>query len=98
MAETICERVAQDFPGLAECMREREALGLARYGVPLDPFDGRDWLAEAREELADAIVYLTAAQRRLSNDDQDSVRLATWVRIVRARRAIADALADLERV
>lgn len=37
--------------------------GLRRYG-PLDPSDGRDWTAEAIEELVDAIAYLTVEMVR----------------------------------
>lgn len=44
---------------------EREATGMQRYGKPLDPHDGRNWIAETREELADAMVYVTAEMRLL---------------------------------
>lgn len=76
-------------------MRERERLGLARYGKPLDPYDGRDWIAEAREELADALVYLTAGSALLASEDQTEAGLVRWVKLREARRKIADLLADL---
>lgn len=76
-------------------MRERERLGLARYGRPLDPYDGRDWIAEAREELADALVYLTAGAHLMAGQEQDEAGLLRWVRLREARRKIADILADL---
>jgi len=94
--ETMCERVAQDFPGLAARMREREALGLARYGRTLDPYDGRDWVRETREEVADAVVYLTAASHMLAGQEQDESGLVRWVRIREIRRRLAEALEELE--
>lgn len=39
-------------------MRERDATGRARYGVPLQPHNGRDALVDAYQELLDAAVYL----------------------------------------
>lgn len=93
--QTICQQVAHDFPGLEARMRERERLGLARYGRPLDPYDGRDWIAEAREELADALVYLTAGAHLMAGQEQDEAGLLRWVRLREARRKIADILADL---
>ena len=58
---TICQTLAAQFPDLADHFNERERLGMERYGAPLDPVkDARDWRKEAREELLDAMVYLTA--------------------------------------
>lgn len=94
--ETMCERVAQDFPGLAERMREREALGLARYGRVLDPYDGRDWVRETREEVADAVVYLTAAAHMMAEQEQGEEGLVRWVRVREIRRRLAEALEELE--
>lgn len=76
-------------------MRERERLGLARYGRPLDPYDGRDWIAEACEELDDALIYLEAGAALLASEDQTEAGLARWVRLREARRKIADLLVDL---
>lgn len=39
-------------------MRERDATGRARYGTPLQPFNGRRALVDAYQELLDAAVYL----------------------------------------
>ena len=98
-SETICTGLATEFPALCARFEAREAVGLARYGVPLDPFDGRNWISEAREELADALVYLTAAARVLSaKKTTDAVDLQRWARIKQIRRAIAYALEDMERV
>jgi hypothetical protein len=94
--ETMCERVARDFPGLAARMRERESLGLARYGRVLDPYDGRDWIREAREEVADAVVYCTAAAHMMAGQEQDKDGLVRWVRIREIRRRLAEVLEELE--
>lgn len=40
---------------------ERRAQGVERYGVPLQRDNGRDHYADAVQELADAVVYLQAA-------------------------------------
>jgi hypothetical protein len=96
--ETMCERVAQDFPGLAARMREREALGLARYGQALNPYDGRDWIRETREEVADAVVYLTAAAHMMAGQEQDQSGLVRWVRIREIRRRLAESLEELEQL
>lgn len=37
--------------------RRRQELGVARYGVPLQPFNGRDAILDASEEFQDATVY-----------------------------------------
>lgn len=42
---------------LVEDLKERKALGIQRYGVPLQPFNGRDMRRDLREELLDALVY-----------------------------------------
>lgn len=98
-SETICAGLAAEFPALCARFESREAVGLARYGAPLDPFDGRNWIAEAREELADALVYLTAAARVLSSrETTDAADLQRWARIRHIRRMVAHCLEDMERV
>jgi hypothetical protein len=42
-------------------MRERDAVGRARYGVPLQPYNGRDALKDAYAEALDLAVYLRQA-------------------------------------
>lgn len=37
--------------------RRRQELGVARYGTPLQPFNGRDAILDAAEEFQDATVY-----------------------------------------
>lgn len=54
---------------------ERLAKGRKQYG-PLDPWDGRDWLMEAVEEVADLLVYASVHQqeRESHGSFQDSAR------------------------
>lgn len=39
-------------------MKERDRLGVEKYGVRLKPFDGRDSLVDAYQEALDLAVYL----------------------------------------
>ncbi len=39
-------------------MQGRDAVGRQRYGVPLQPHNGRDMLRDAFEEALDLCVYL----------------------------------------
>ena len=41
-------------------MRERQQVGLARYGKPVTPDDAENWLQHQYEELLDAAVYCKA--------------------------------------
>jgi hypothetical protein len=41
-----------------EDMKKRDLLGRRRYGTPLQPFNGRDSLQDAYEEVLDLAVYL----------------------------------------
>lgn len=51
---------SQPFVGnlAIEFIRERMALGESRYGVKLQPHNGRDALTDAIEEAADLLLYL----------------------------------------
>ncbi len=39
-------------------MKDRDAGGLEKYGTRLQPFNGRDALIDAYQEILDAAVYL----------------------------------------
>ena len=41
-----------------EDMKDRDYIGLVRYGTRLQPFNGRNSLVDLTEELLDAMVYL----------------------------------------
>lgn len=59
----LIEAAGPDHP-LREAMIARRALGLERYGVPLQYGTGLHFDAMAREEILDAAVYLWAGGRR----------------------------------
>jgi hypothetical protein len=40
---------------------ERERVGVARYGTPLQPYNGRDALLDAYQECMDMACYLKQA-------------------------------------
>lgn len=42
-------------------MVERNEVGKAKYGTPLQPFNGRDCLVDAYQEALDLVVYLKQA-------------------------------------
>ena len=44
-----------------EVMTKRKEFGLAKYGTILQPHNGRNHLADALDEFADALVYLRCA-------------------------------------
>ena len=47
---------------LRELYGARRALGVARYGTPLQRGNGRDTARDLEEELLDALAYATALQ------------------------------------
>lgn len=57
------------FHRLEADMVERDALGAERYGVRLQPFNGRDALADCYQEVLDGIVY---ARQALIDGDLDA--------------------------
>jgi hypothetical protein len=46
-------------------MMARDQLGRQRYGTPLRVWNGRDALADAYQELLDAVVYLEQCRQRI---------------------------------
>lgn len=51
-----CQQAYMDW--VAEVAPERMALGLKRYGTLLQPFNGRDFMRDAFDELFDLSVYM----------------------------------------
>ena len=53
-------------------MRERDAFGRAKYGTPLQAWNGRDALVDAYQEALDLCVYLRQQlAERAAPDDSD---------------------------
>ena len=57
-------------------MAERRELGIAKYGTPLQPDNGRDGLVDAYQEVLDLAVYLRQAieQRKAMEAERDTLR------------------------
>lgn len=63
-------QVIQVGQRLQNSVEERRKLGEKRYGVPgLQPFNGRDMLRDAFEEVIDACVYLRAFCKETGRED-----------------------------
>lgn len=65
--EMVIEYVEQIYPNefelkqlIIDDMKERDAIGRKRYGVPLTSGNGRDALVDAYQEALDFAVYLMA--------------------------------------
>jgi hypothetical protein len=77
-------------------MRARKELGLKKYQTILQPFNGRDALLDLRDELLDAVVYVTQE----IEERREAVALAARVEadlaearaeVARLRRALLEA-------
>lgn len=65
------------WPAVIKDMETRDQLGRQRYGVPLQPNNGRDALRDAYEEALDLAVYLKQAmiERDMALADLERVAL-----------------------
>ncbi len=79
---------------LIEDLRARTALGIQRYGRPLETFNGRDALKDALEECLDLAQYLKQALMERDALTADA-RLAAADALA---QAVAEAWADAERM
>jgi hypothetical protein len=70
---------------LREMLAARDLIGRQRYGTTLKTGNGRDMRRDAREELADAFLYLTGAAL-----EAKAAGRITWV-IENARESVEDA-------
>jgi hypothetical protein len=77
---------AQAREALAVIIEERMRIGLARYGQPLQPGNGRSDLRDALEEAVDLAAYLCNADRAgvggavpLDQMYRMAIRMAAWL-------------------
>ena len=54
-------------------MQARDAFGRSKYGIPLQPFNGRDALVDAYQEALDLCVYLRQAIWERDEKRTDSI-------------------------
>ncbi len=73
-------------------MRERDHVGRAKYGTPLQAHNGRDALVDLYQELLDACVYV-----RQEIAERADAAAAERTRIVEQLRAYADTCSGVER-
>lgn len=51
----------------SEDAKKRNEFGIAKYGTPLQPFNGRDALQDAYEEALDLVAYLQQYKYEVAN-------------------------------
>jgi hypothetical protein len=66
LISSIAARLGRDEIDIIDDMRQRDAMGRERYGVPLTADNGRNHLVDAYQEALDLLVYLVAAE--MAND------------------------------
>lgn len=81
--------ISNNHPAIADLviadMARRKRVGIERYGVPLQPFNGRNALIDAYQEVLDLTVYL---RQRLEEDDWEVRQLQIIESIVSGREAL----------
>ena len=56
---------------IIKLIEERLEKGKREYADELDPCDGRDWIVEAIEEVADALVYIMAKMLQIKKESKN---------------------------
>ena len=66
MKDKIVQKVVTDF-------QQRSEVGIKKYGVTLDRSDlsTLEWINHFREELMDAILYMTKLEQQLKDGHSD---------------------------
>lgn len=75
-------------------MRERDRVGRERYGMPLQPHNGRDALVDAYQEALDLCAYIRQASEEGENLEHEydyALALSTMLRARLTMRAEAQA-------
>lgn len=78
--QVVISDVTRTFPdgpvktALLKDMIDRDEWGRSKYGVPLQPFNGRDSLVDLYQEFLDATVY--TKQFQLENPTDNSLDMA----------------------
>lgn len=62
---------------VVEMIRERSAVGLAKYGVSMDRTDlvGSEWCQHAIEEMLDGVQYLMQVKKRFEDIESNQVSM-----------------------
>lgn len=75
------------------CIKQ-EKKGLQKYGKPVDPLDGYDWLAMAEEEFVDGMKYMFAEREKRNIVLEQS--LSKLVTVMENETLSSEAKAELE--
>ena len=59
---------------IIKLIKDRLEKGKREYEEELNPFDGRDWIDETLEEVADALVYITAKLIQIKKERENEIR------------------------
>ncbi|HEY9646761.1 MAG TPA: hypothetical protein V6C88_10345 [Chroococcidiopsis sp.] len=91
--EAIANIVIREYghiEGLTGLFEIRKQQGIERYGVALQPFNGRDAQIDALQEAVDLTVYLRqlAEERRLSGQDPTEAMAAYHQAVFMVRRVL----------
>jgi len=81
------------WDAIISLLRERKQTGIEWYGTTLQAGNGRDWLRDLREELADAACY---AMQGIVESGLDITGAGDWHPVVAAYDEIIMALFELE--
>lgn len=70
MKDKIVQKVVNDF-------QQRSEVGIKKYGVTLDRDDltTLQWITHFREELMDAILYMTKLEEQLKDGHNNTISL-----------------------
>jgi len=85
------EEAFGEVSGTAEViadMRGRDRFGFDKYGVRIQPFNGRDNLVDAYQELLDGLVYFRSALYEQDDDVLLHLYRSTLQTCLELRRAI----------
>ncbi len=77
---------------VADLLRQRNAIGLQRYGTVLMSYNGRDALQDAIEEIADSIQYLA----QVVIESYDRQRKLAFMRIIAKQNETLSYLLQLQ--
>jgi hypothetical protein len=93
--------VPNDSPSVQGMVRAdlvtREQIGIQRYGTALQPYNGRDMLRDAYEEVLDLACYLRGAIAERPREDVDAAVAAVRAELEPEIRRKDDLLAEMRR-
>lgn len=75
--------IPNDHPGIMKQvikdLEDRERFGIEKYGIPLQPFNGKKALVDAYQEAIDLVVYLRQKIEEDQHKKTDLMILYKWL-------------------